>query len=522
MPPASWIELEGRRYTVAPGERALDALLRQGAPVSFSCRRGTCRSCMLQSTSGDPGPEAVARLPQDWREAGLFLPCCATAVDRVQARRPDLSLCRQGAVVAGVRRITPDILLLRLEPLHQIDWLPGQVVGLTTPAGEVRPYSIVSRTEDYFLDLHLRLYAGGAVSGWAAGLQPGDEVQFQAPSGDMVWTEAMADLPILMIATGSGGGVLAGIARDAIARGQRAPVRLFHGARKAADLYLAPLLADLPPGRLTLTQAASREPHGQQAALRITDLAFAGPQDLSSTVIFLCGNADMVEAARVSALRAGADPGLIRCDPFDPPQPYRTTETAKLASLSPDPELWAALDHGDRLTAILGDFYALVYDDPLLAPFFHRATRQRSIEKQFSFLQDILSGTQLYFGERPNNAHHWMIISDQLFDYRERLFFDVVRRHGIAEPLIHRWAALHELFRREIVKATPRGLLRNGVEVPLEGFAREELAVGSVCDGCGNAVEAGDAVLMHTRTGEIFCHACQGSGALSARSAGAT
>ena len=510
MSSASWIEFEGRKYSVAPGERALDAMLRQGAPITFSCRKGTCRSCMLQATSGEPGPEAVARLPQDLREAGFFLPCCATEVDSVRAQRPDLSLCVQTAVVAETILAAPDILRLRLEPTSEFDWTPGQVVGLINPAGDARSYSIVSRKDDYYLEINLRLLPNGSVSGWAARLQVGDEVRLHAPSGEMIWREDLADRPLLLIATGCGGGVLAGIARDALARGHRGPVRLFHGGRSASDLYLAPFLADLLSDRVQIVQATSTEAVDGHPAMRITDVAFAEPQDLSGTAIFLCGNPDMVETARIKAIQAGADLALIFTDPFVSPIPYRTTENYKLSSIQPDPELWLALQEGALLKTILTEFYTQVYQDPRISPFFHRATKQRSIEKQYSFLQDLFSGTKLYFGEKPFNAHHWMIISDDLFDYREKLFFDIVRRHDIAEPMIHRWAAIHEMFRREIVKSVPRGLLRNGEEVDLEGYAHETIDVGAVCDGCQQAIEPGEKVLMHTRTGEIFCERCEG------------
>jgi truncated hemoglobin YjbI len=257
-------------------------------------------------------------------------------------------------------------------------------------------------------------------------------------------------------------------------------------------------------------QAASRESVGNAPAARITDLAFAAKTDLAGAAVFLCGNPDMVETARIGAVRAGAELDLIHADPFDPPQPYMTTETSKILAIEPDPELWAALEQGVRLTEILTEFYGEVYEYPRLAPFFHRVTKQRAIEKQYNFLQDLFHGTKLYFGEKPFNAHHWMVISDELFDYREKLFFAVVRRYDLAEPLIRRWAAIHETFRREIVKSAPRGILRDGREVSIEGYAREVLDVGAVCDGCFGEVHSGETVLMHTRTGEIFCEKCEG------------
>ncbi len=86
----------------------------------------------------------------------------------------------------------------------------------------------------------------------------------------------------------------------------------------------------------------------------------------------------------------------------------------------------------------------------------------------------------------------------------------VARKHGVPEPLLNRWAAVHELFRREIVKSAPRGILRQGVEHDIEGYSFEIVQVGTVCDGCIGEICEGDKVRMHRRTGEIFCLDCDG------------
>ncbi|MEO1303318.1 MAG: hypothetical protein AAFV36_09155 [Myxococcota bacterium] len=137
-------------------------------------------------------------------------------------------------------------------------------------------------------------------------------------------------------------------------------------------------------------------------------------------------------------------------------------------------------------------------------------TKARAIEKQYSFLRDLLTGARQYFGEKPFNAHHWMVISDDLFDYRETMLMDIARKHGLPERLIWRWAALHETFRREIVKPAARGVMRGKVEVDLEGFTNEVLDVATVCDGCRGEIDEGETAKMHRRTGELFCLNCEG------------
>jgi truncated hemoglobin YjbI len=194
--------------------------------------------------------------------------------------------------------------------------------------------------------------------------------------------------------------------------------------------------------------------------------------------------------------------------------PRRDHDTAANAArrrnddLKPDDEMWSALEHGEKLTRILDDFYGRVYQDPRLAPFFHGVTRERAIEKQYSFLRQIFTGEPIYFGDRPRNAHHWMVISNELFDYREALMEECLRRACLPEPLVQRWRAIEERFRKQIVKSAPFGKKLRGVTLPLEGYESLELAVGACCDGCSEAIEAGARASYHVRTGRTYCAAC--------------
>lgn len=506
----AWIEFEGQTYHLANGERALDAMLRRGAPVTFSCRKGTCQSCLMQVVSGEPGADAVARLSEDQRRFGFFLPCCTTAPHKLVAKRPDWSLITYEALVIDKTELAPGIFRLRLEPGTSFPWRAGQTVGLIGPDGTLRNYSIASLgDEDYYLDLHIRHYPGGKISDWVAKtLAKGNIVRLQGSRGTFHYDPALAQMPLTLVGTGSGQGAVLAVARDALAQGHRAGIHLVLGSQKASGVYVADeaqALALRHPS-LRVSMAASREDAFGLPPTRATALAFQG--DMTGQAAFLCGSPDMVETGRVAALAHGVALKAIFADPFDPPEPYQTTEAAKFNALAPQPELWAELGNGERLMVILADFYTQVYADPRLAPFFYRTTKQRSIEKQFSFLRDVFSGTKDFFGEMPFNSHHWMVISEELFNYREELFFATVRRYGIPERFLRPWAALHELFRREIVKSEPRGLILFGVERSLEGYVTEILGVASVCDGCGGEIHEGETVQMQKRTGEIFCQSC--------------
>jgi len=180
----------------------------------------------------------------------------------------------------------------------------------------------------------------------------------------------------------------------------------------------------------------------------------------------------------------------------------------RLGDLEPDPEMWAALDDGALLTRILDDFYREAFADPRLAGFFEGRTREWIAQKQWSFLCQIFTGRDVYFGDRPRNAHHWMVIDDDLFDHREALMESCLRRHGLPEHLIARWRSVEEIFRKQIVKAAPVPRKVAGAVIPLEGYDQLALEVGTLCDGCGAELAAGATVTYHVRTGKTWCDGC--------------
>ena len=123
-------------------------------------------------------------------------------------------------------------------------------------------------------------------------------------------------------------------------------------------------------------------------------------------------------------------------------------------------------------------------------------------------MRQILTGEKIYFGERPRNAHHWMVISDELFDYRENIMVTCLREHGLAEPMVQRFTQVEEFYRKDIVKSKPFPRMMGDVELPLDGFDELVMDVGTLCDSCGREVASGEKVIYHVRIGKIYCSDC--------------
>lgn len=528
---------EGRVYEGREGETVLDTLLRHGQNPPFSCRNGACLVCLQRCVSGTPTEPSQRALRSTLKRAGYFLPCkCVPTGDlELAPPRPADLFCP--AVVRSKERLADDVCRIVLEPAISLYYHAGQFVNVRRADGLTRSYSLASLpTEDPFLELHVKRMPGGSMSTWLCDeLKVGDELELQGPNGRFYYVPGTQDQDLLLIGTGTGAAPLVGILRDALHVGHRGRIWLFHGSRTVGGLYLDKLFSRLAaehPRFSYFPCVSGADAPAPYLRGRASDLAAAQCPDLRGWRVFLAGLPAMVSAAQAEALRAGASPSEIHADPFEvratfttpapspeaPAKPAVTEIAEGLAGRDkreplgpPDPEMWQALGEGRLLREILTDFYERVFEDPVLAPYFKGVTRERLVGQVYSMMRDVFAGERTYFGMRPRTAHHWMVISDEIFDRREALMEECLRRHGLPEPLVHRWRRFEETFRADIVKATPWKLVIDGTEMPLDGFGEEVLTVGTLCDGCQRAVDTGERVRYHLRLGLTYCPECTAS-----------
>lgn len=531
----------GARFPCRDKETVLETLQRQGVTLSFSCRSGICHICLQRCTSGPIPEQAQTGLRPTLRAQGYFLPCrCIPAADMViePPRRGDIY---SPAVVYGKDWLAPDVIRLRLEAATTLLYRPGQFINLRRSDGLARSYSLASDpATDYFLELHVKVMKNAAMSNWIAdALQVNDEIDIQGPNGHCCYEAANPRRNILLVATGTGLAPLVGIARDALHQGHEGEIHLFHGSRHAEGIYLRQELLDLcgrfPNFHYYACISGNDVPSGYLAG-RAHEVALSLHDDLRGWSVHLAGFPDMVDAAHRDVLRAGAAESDVHADPFrftdlrrgnrrgaaardngetdgrNAPEQNAGMSSGTAPAASPlaarDVEMWEALHYGPRLTAILSDFYARVYEDSRLNPFFRETSKQHMIETQYLFLRQQFSGEKVYSGDRPRNAHHEMLISDELYDHREALLETVLRDHEFPVHLIKRWLAMDNSFRADIVKDVPWKRVTDGVALPADGFGDAILQVDALCDTCGTEIEAGTRVRYHLRLGTIQCPSC--------------
>ena len=372
------IDFNAHTVSARDGETVLDALLRQGVDVPFSCKGGSCLTCLMQCTVGTVDASWQLGLSEDLQRKHYLLPCQCKPAEDMALRSPQPADLLTPCYFCEATALADGQVQLIIEPQRTLRYRQGQTVH-----------------------------------------------------------------------------VVSGEAVECV---------------------------------LTLTSDPDKD-------------------------FVLIAQADAEQAAR---LPAWAQPGAEFGHEFELRGPFDERLPQELPYPSPDPQLWAELDEGRVARQVFEAFYAKVYADELLAPFFAKVTMARAIDKQFSFFKQCVTGEKSYMGDRPRNAHHWMIITHALFDHRQTLMRETLLEHGLSDALVARWQRFEEYFRPDMVKSSvwPKQV---GDELVMQhGFSTEVLGEASLCDHCGAEIEAGQLVQLHQRLGTIACATCAGKQALSA------
>jgi len=313
----------GRSFECPPGASVLETLTANGVAVSFGCRKGVCQSCLVRAVAG-PVPESAQRgLAPALRARGYFLACSCEPGADLEVAVGDAALQRFEVEVVGSERLDAGMLCLRLRPQLSYSYLAGQFLRLFRAQGVSRCYSIASVPSlDDAIELHVKHVPQGKVSSWLhETIGCGDSIQISEPLGQCHYIATDANQPLLLIGTGSGLAPLYGIVRDALNRGHRGPVRLYHGSRGAEGLYRVRELEQLAQQHPNFSYVPCVS--GTQSGLpswatagRALERALADSPALSGWRVFVCGNPAMVESARRDVYMAGASLGAIHADPF--------------------------------------------------------------------------------------------------------------------------------------------------------------------------------------------------------------
>lgn len=320
-------------FEVNEGESVIDAALRSGLMLPYSCRNGTCGTCRGQVVEGEIAyPDGLPpALEAGEAEAGDALFCQARpqsdlliAVREVR-EAGDIIPRKLPARVTGIEDLAPDVrrLWLRLPAGTRLPFLAGQYLDILLRGGRRRSFSLANAPhDDERLELHVRHLPGGAFSGHVFdGMREGALLRFEGPLGNFTLRDD-SDRPMIMMAGGTGFAPVKGIIEHALHIGVERPIHLYRGARAREDLYLDELPQQWAAehDHIRYVPVLSEPKPGDDwdgATGFVHEQVLAGHPDLSGFDVYMSGPPPMINAAKRDFASAGLDPSRLFYDSFE-------------------------------------------------------------------------------------------------------------------------------------------------------------------------------------------------------------
>jgi len=314
-------------FACAANQNILDAALKAGIELPYSCRKGVCGNCAGAVACGEVESPASEAKP-----AGEHLYCQCLP-------RGDLEIVPQAwhrvdpaarkTFTAKVFRNTlaaddVSLLQLRLPAGQRAKFKAGQYLQVLLPDGSRRSYSMANAPhESDALQLHIRHVAGGQFTRIVPELKAGDTLQVELPYGNFELREE-SSAPMLCVVGGTGFAPVKSLLDDLVKRRIQRAVTLVWGGRNRAGLYLLkaverwqkllPGFAFIPAVEDAADALALGGFHGRvDGAVRERLASLAGHE------VYCCGAPAMVGAVKsVCVDERGLDPQHFFSDAFVP------------------------------------------------------------------------------------------------------------------------------------------------------------------------------------------------------------
>ncbi len=208
--------------------------------------------------------------------------------------------------VQQLRDLTESTYVIRFDR-NDMDFVAGQHITLGIPGdNQVREYSIYSSVNEPYLEVLIKEVEDGLVSRRVRKLSEGDLLNVDGPFGFFtVDEEKLAKGKFLFIATGTGIAPF----HSLIGSYPNFVYTLIHGVRYASEAYERSFF---PQDSYVL--CTSREDEGDFNG-RVTDYLASHEVD-SDTLIYLCGNCDMIYEVYDQLTSRGIDSDQIKTEVY--------------------------------------------------------------------------------------------------------------------------------------------------------------------------------------------------------------
>ncbi|ORW22919.1 hypothetical protein AWC18_06360 [Mycolicibacter nonchromogenicus] len=325
------VEPFGVSLNVAPEEKLLQAILRNGNYVPFGCNHGGCGTCAARVIDGDleQDPRTRATLDEQARATGHVLLCSTrllsdTATIDVTASgisEEEFAGAPTHDVTLVVERLvsfTPELHTLTLSaPPPPWAHRPGQFLHIELPDRTGwRAYSIASHDQESSLEFVIRSVPGGAFTTALDDIRPGDTLRIRGPFGS--FQLRTSHRPKLFIGSGAGIGPIRALVHSLLQVPGHPPAELVHIARTAAELVFQDEFAALADADDDFTYHPLLPPAGGRSADHVTAWISGrtAAAQLRSAEAYLCGPDRFVDTVAEALCTAGLRSRYLAADRF--------------------------------------------------------------------------------------------------------------------------------------------------------------------------------------------------------------
>lgn len=324
----------GKTFIVKEGENVLEAGLRQGIMLPYSCKNGTCGSCKGVLDKGEvhyPFHFPLALEKSDFAE-GCALLCQAEPIEdlviqvrEIEAVR-DIQIRMLPARVLEKEFMADNVVRLRLRlPAGQrLQFLAGQYIDVLLSGGKRRAFSIASCPSlESEIELHIRHVEGGDFTGHVFDeLKERDILRLEGPQGNFFVRNDQPERPMIMMGGGTGFAPLKSMLENLLEQGDRRPIHLYWGARTAQELYLDELPKKWAQDhahihyKKAISEPGSDLEAGGFAGF-VHEAVIANHEDLSEFDVYMSGPPAMIEAAKREFTEHGVQEDRLFYDSFE-------------------------------------------------------------------------------------------------------------------------------------------------------------------------------------------------------------
>jgi len=306
------IQPSGHSFPIEPHETILEAAIRHGYILPYSCHDGVCGVCKGKVLQGrvDYGKHQGSALTDMEKAAGMALFCCARPLSDLIIECREVNEIRDIPVrtlpcrVQRMQRPAPDVMVLSLQlPANErLQFMAGQYIDILLKDQKPRSFSLANAPhDDKFLELHIRNIAGGAFTRHVfETMKERDILRFKGPLGTFFLRDD-STRPIIFVASGTGFAPIKAMIDHALHIGMKRPMHFYWGARKLQDLYMLDKTRQWESRGIKFTPVLSEalpEDAWQGRTGLVHRAVLDDYNDLAGHEVYACGAPVVVEAAQ--------------------------------------------------------------------------------------------------------------------------------------------------------------------------------------------------------------------------------